>query len=239
MSELDFSSYKRTETDRLDMSKTFSSVPLPNLCDVQLESFEWFKNEGVQEVFQDVFPIFSNRDSRGHDTDTDQFAELDFVSAEWQAPKTDYFECKVSALTYSAPLYIRFRLKHPDGQITEENYFMGYYPWMTPSGTFIINGSEKCVASQLVRSPGAYISRRADEVSPKKNENDIKNEYNIVYGSDIMPAHGIWLQFLTDNRDILSVRIDKQKKVPALTLLRAIGIVSDADTLSDGSLPQT
>lgn len=239
MSELDFSSYKKTETGRLDMSKTFSTVPLPNLCDVQLESFEWFKNEGVQEVFQDVFPIFSNRDSRGHDTDTDQFAELIFVSAEWQAPKTDYFECKVSALTYSAPLYIRFRLKHPDGQITEENYFMGYYPWMTPSGTFIINGSEKCVASQLVRSPGAYISRRADEVSPKKNENDIKNEYNIVYGSDIMPAHGIWLQFLTDNRDILSVRIDKQKKVPALTLLRAIGIVSDADTLSDSSLPQT
>ena len=235
--EFDLNQYQKLENGRLDLSKTFSSVPLPNLCDVQLKSFEWFKEVGVNEVFRDVFPIYSNKDSRAHVIETDQVAELDFVSAEWGAPKHDYLECKVSALTYCAPLHVTLRLKHPDQSITQERIFMGDYPWMTPSGTFIVNGSEKCIASQLVRSPGAYLSKRSDEVVAKKNENDIKNDVNIVYGSDIIPARGIWLEFLTDNRDYVSVRIDKQKKVPALTLLYALGLVSTSDQIVDDTLP--
>ena len=160
MEELDLNKYKRTETGRIDLSKTFSNVPLPNLCDVQLQSFAWFTETGVDEVFRDVFPILSNKDTRGHETETEQVAELDYVSSEWgdANAKHDYFECKVSALTYSAPLHVTLRLKHPDGTVTEEKIFMGDFPWITPSGTFIINGSEKCIASQLVRSPGAYVS---------------------------------------------------------------------------------
>ncbi|MFA6830393.1 MAG: DNA-directed RNA polymerase subunit beta, partial [Bacilli bacterium] len=235
--ELDLNKYKRVGNNRLDLSKTFSAVPLPNLCDVQLQSFAWFRDLGIDEVFKDIFPIQSNKDSRAHVVDTDQVAELDYVSASWGEPKHDYFSCKVSALTYSAPLHCVLRLKHPDGTVTEEKIFMGDYPWMTPSGTFIVNGSEKCIASQLVRSPGAYVSKKSDEVALKKNDNDIKNELSIVYGSDIIPSRGIWLEFLTDNRDLVSVRIDKQKKVPALVLLRAIGLVSDADSLEDNSLP--
>ncbi len=234
--EFNFNQYQTLDNGRIDLSKTFSSVPLPNLCDVQLKSFNWFVETGITEVFHDVFPIASNKDSRAHTVDTDQVAKLDFVKAEFGEPKHDYFECKVSALTYCAPLHVTLRLTHPDASITQERIFMGDYPWMTPSGTFIVNGSEKCIASQLVRSPGAYLSKHSDEVVAKKNENDIKNDVNIVFGSDIIPARGIWLEFLTDNRDFVSVRIDKQKKVPALTLLRALGLVSDSDQLCDTTL---
>ncbi len=238
MEELDLNKYGRTETGRIDMSKTFSTVPLPNLCDVQLQSFKWFAETGVNEVFSDIFPIQSNKDTRGHETDAEQVAELDFVKAEWgnADEKHGYFECKISALTYSAPLHVTLRLKHPDLTVTEEKIFMGDFPWITPSGTFIINGSEKCIASQLVRSPGAYVSKDIEEVALKANE-DAKNEINVVYGSDIIPARGIWLEYLTDNRDHVSVRIDKQKKVPALVLLRALGLVSDSENMVDNTLP--
>ena len=239
MEELDLNKYKRTETGRIDLSKTFSNVPLPNLCDVQLQSFAWFTETGVDEVFRDVFPILSNKDTRGHETETEQVAELDYVSSEWgdANAKHDYFECKVSALTYAAPLHVTLRLKHPDGTVTEEKIFMGDFPWITPSGTFIINGSEKCIASQLVRSPGAYVSKERDIVTIKKSENDDKNEIEYTYGSDIIPARGIWLEYLTDSRDFVSVRIDKQKKVPAVVLLRALGLISDSDQLYDDSIP--
>lgn len=239
MEELDLNKYKRTANGRIDMSKTFSSVPLPNLCDVQLDSFHWFVTQGVDEVFRDIFPIYSNKDTRGHETDTDQVAVLEYVSSEWGNPdaKHGYFECKVSALTYSAPLHVKLRLKHPNGTVSEEKIFMGDFPWITPSGTFIINGSEKCIASQLIRSPGAYVSEEADEVTLKKTDNDIKNEINVVYGSNIIPSRGIWLEYLTDNRDYVSVRIDKQKKVPALVFLRALGLSSDADDFADTTLP--
>ena len=239
MERFDINKYQKTETGRLDLSKTFSTVPLPNLCAVQTESFKWFTETGVDEVFRDIFPIFSNKDTRGRETDAEEIAELDYVNAQWGSAdeKHGYFECKVSALTYSAPLHVTLRLKHPDGTIVEEKIFMGDFPWITPSGTFIINGSEKCIASQLVRSPGAYVSKEMDEVTLKKTDTDAKNEINIVYGSNIIPARGIWLEYLTDNRDFVSVRIDKQKKVPALVLLRALGIVSDSEELNDNSLP--
>lgn len=238
MGELDLSKYKKNANGRIDFSKTFSSVPLPNLCDVQLDSFRWFVNQGVDDVFRDIFPVYSNKDQRAHLYDTDQIAELDFDSASWGEPKHDYFECKVSNLTYCAPLHVKMRLKHPDGTVVQETIFMGDFPWMTPSGTFIVNGSEKCIASQLIRSPGAYVSCKIGDVSlsklPEKSEKgDSESDIQNIYGSDIIPARGIWLEYLTDNRDFLSVRIDKQKKVPAVTLLRALGLVSDSTELED------
>jgi len=235
--QLDLNKYKRTSNGRIDFSKTFSNVPLPNLCDIQLSSFSWFRDYGVDEVFKDMFPVVSNKDSRAHTVDTEEVAELDYVSCEWGQPKHDYFECKVSSLNYCCPLHVNLRLKHPDGSVAEEKIFMGDYPWMTPSGTFIVNGSEKAIASQLVRSPGAYVSKRIDEVALKKNDDSSKNENSIAYGSDIIPTRGFWLEYLTDNRDYISVRIDKQKKVPALVFLRALGLVSDSGNLSDDSLP--
>ena len=239
MEKLDLNKYNRDpETGRIDLSKTYSNVPLPNLCDVQLNSFKWFEEKGVAEVFQDIFPVESNKDTRGHRTDSsDDNAVLNFVSAEWRERKYDFFQCKTSALTYSRPLFVTFRLKHPDGSIDQDSIFMGDFPTISESGTFIINGSEKCIASQLVRSPGSYIHCTRDEIMPKKTDNGSTKEFNVVYGSDIIPARGIWLEFFTDTRDVIFVRIDKQKKVPAVTLLRALGLVSDADSLADDSIP--
>lgn len=233
---VDLAKYKRTKNGRIDFSKTYSTVPLPNLCDVQLNSFKWFVTKGVDEVFKDVFPIYSNKapGSVNRGQDDENIAKLDFVSASWDKPKHDYFECKVSNLTYCAPLKVVLSLKLPDGNIQEVPIYMGEFPWMTPSGTFIVNGSEKCIASQLIRSPGAYVSCKNGEVTLTKTpEKEDKNDIQNIYGSDIIPARGIWLEFLTDNRDFLSVRIDKQKKVPALTLLRALGLVSDSEEIED------
>ncbi len=236
--------YPKTETGRIDMSKTFSSVELPDLCEVQHKSFNWFIKSGVDEVFNDVFPVYSNTDSRNRRVDTDKIATLAYVKSEWdysefsgKKRKLNPLECKKTGVTYSMPLHVTFRLTHPNGTMEQLPIFMGDFPYMTTSGTFIINGSEKCVASQLVRSPGAYVSKKVEEVIIKKTDTDSKNEANIIYGSDIIPSRGIWLEFLTDNRDYLSVRIDKQKKIPALTLLRAIGLTSDSDKLLDSTLP--
>ena len=238
MEQLDLNKYKRTETGRIDLSKTFSNVPLPNLCDVQLDSFKWFETVGVEEVFKDIFPVMSNKDTRGRRTDSgEENAVLDFVSAEWRERKYDFFQCKTSALTYSRPLFVTFRLKHPDGSIDQDSIFMGDFPTISESGTFIINGSEKCIASQLVRSPGAYVSKTTEEIMPKKTDSGVTKGSNDIYGSDIMPSRGSWLEYFTDNRDYVSVRIDKQKKVPALVLLRALGLVSDSEDLEDNTLP--
>ena len=111
MEKLDLNKYNRDpETGRIDLSKTYSNVPLPNLCDVQLNSFKWFEEKGVAEVFQDIFPVESNKDTRGHRTDSsDDNAVLNFVSAEWRERKYDFFQCKTSALTYSRPLFVTVR----------------------------------------------------------------------------------------------------------------------------------
>ena len=208
MEQLDLNKYKRTETGRIDLSKTFSNVPLPNLCDVQLDSFKWFETVGIEEVFKDIFPVMSNKDTRGRRTDSgEENAVLDFVSAEWRERKYDFFQCKTSALTYSRPLFVTFRLKHPDGSIDQDSIFMGDFPTISESGTFIINGSEKCIASQLVRSPGAYVSKTTEEIMPKKTDSGVTKGSNDIYGSDIMPSRGSWLEYFTDNRDYVSVRI--------------------------------
>ena len=160
MGELDLSKYKKNANGRIDFSKTFSSVPLPNLCDVQLDSFRWFVNQGVDDVFRDIFPVYSNKDQRAHLYETDQIAELDYVSAIWGEPKHDYFECKISNLTYCAPLHVVMRLKHPDGTIVEEKIFMGDFPWMlSPEG---------------VCSGGNGVSLTTEQIRKTKNTKELE-----------------------------------------------------------------
>ena len=199
------------ENNRADFSKISGQLPLPYLCEIQTASFQWLLDEGIEEVLKDFFPI----------KNSDETMELDYVSLSFGEPKNDYFECKSSSLTYSAPLHVILRLKRTDGTMQEGKIFMGDFPMMTQSGTFIINGVEKVVESQIVRSSGAYMHK--DEIAASAS---------YIYGADIIPQRGTWLEFLSDPKGVLYVRIDKQKKVSASVLLRALGLVDDADILA-------
>jgi DNA-directed RNA polymerase subunit beta len=195
--------------DRADFSKISGQLPLPYLCEIQTESFQWLTTTGIDEVLKDFFPIKSS----------DETMELGYVSLSFGEPEHDYFDCKSSNLTYSAPLHVVLQLKNKnDGTIKEGTIFMGDFPMMTDSGTFIINGVEKVVESQIVRSSGAYMHKE-----------EVATSATFTYGADIIPARGTWLEFLSDAKNMLYVRIDKQKKVPAPTLLRALGIVHDEE----------
>ncbi len=198
---------------RANFSKISGQLPLPYLCEIQTESFQWLKKEGIREVLNDFFPI----------TNADKSMELDYVDYSFGEPKHDYFECKLSNMTYCAPLHVTLRLINNggDGIIQDGSIFMGDFPMMTDAGTFIINGTEKVVESQIVRSSGAYMSKDKD---PKTGK--------YFYGGNIIPARGTWLEFESDSKDLLNVRIDKQKKVSAITLIRALGLVHDADIYS-------
>lgn len=209
MSEiLNRKNWKYLPNDRVDFSKISGTLALPYLCEIQTDSFKWFCTEGVDEVFKDFFPIYN----------FDKTLELSYVSASFGEPKHDYFECKSSNMTFCAPLHVTLRLSNfTNDSVFETPIFMGDYPIMTESGTFIINGSERVIVSQIVRSPGAYISKVMDK----------SGKY--LYGADIIPARGTWLEFESDTKDLLSVRIDKQRKVSSIVLIRALGLVHDLD----------
>ncbi len=202
---------KYLENNRADFSKISGQIPLPNLCEIQTASFKWLINEGIEEVLKDFFPIKNGND----DTAT---MELIYNSLYFGEPKYNYFECKDADLTYSKPLHVNIGLRREDGSIVTGDIFMGDFPMMTESGTFIINGVEKVVESQIVRSAGAYM-----------HKSELPATASYVYGADIIPQRGTWLEFLTDPKELLFVRIDKQKKVSAVVLLRALGLVHDAD----------
>lgn len=189
---------------------------VPDLCKIQTESFAYFKERGVRECLDDFFPV-SNENPKTKQVDKEKYVELDWVDLEWRQPSDSIADCLTKDKTYQASLYVKCQLKKPDGTISENKIFMGEYPMMTPTGTFIINGSERVIVSQIVRSPGAYIAK---VIQPKTGES--------IYEADIIPARGTWLEFMTDNKNSLLCRIDKQKKVSALTLLRAIGFNKDS-----------
>lgn len=203
---------KVLNNDRRDYSRISGSLELPYLCEIQTSSFEWFKNEGINEVFREYFPM----------TNFAGTVSLNFDGAYFGETKYDPFKCKNSNLTYSAPLYAKLSLHFEDGTIQEKSndIFMGDFPMMTEAGTFIINGSERVIVSQIVRSPGAYVSKTMDK----------SGKY--LYGADIIPARGTWLEFESDIKDQLSVRIDKQRKVSSVVLLRALGLCEDLDILN-------
>ena len=201
---------KQLNNGRYDYSHVSGDLPLPNLVEIQTKSYEEFKEKGLDEVFREAFPILNYTET----------LSIEYVSLRFGEPKHTYLECKAKDLTYSVPIYVKLRLIYKgNDEMIEDEVFMGDFPLMTSSGTFIVNGAERVIVSQLVRSPGAYLSK---EMKAGK----------YLYECDLIPGRGTWLQFESDNKDILSVRIDRQRKMHATILLRALGIESDEDIIS-------
>ena len=200
----------KSRINRRNYSRISGSLELPNLVEIQTNSYEWFKNEGIKEVFNDVYPI-----SNFNETLT-----LEFVDCRFDEPKYSVDEAKDRDANYSAPIRATLRLvNNGTGEIKENEVFMGDFPLMTDAGTFIINGAERVIVSQLVRSPGAYFADAMDKSG------------KTVFTGSMIPSRGTWLEFENDAKDILNVRIDRTRKIPGTILLRALGLSSDEDII--------
>src|SRR5687768_16285618 len=185
-------------------------LPLPNLIQTQIDSFKWFCDEGLQELFAEISPI---QDFTGKNLD------LRFISSEFREPKYSEEECRTRDLTYARPLWARVELVNKEtGEVTEQDVFLGDFPWMTDKGTFVINGAERVVVSQLVRSPGVYFTAVDDPTTGRQ----------LFYGK-LIPNRGAWLEFETSNKDLISVKVDRKRKLPITTLLRAVGYSSSEE----------
>jgi DNA-directed RNA polymerase subunit beta len=179
-------------------------LPIPNLIELQLDSFQWFIEKGLRELFDEISPI---KDF------TAKVMELQFLDYEFGEPKYSEEECRTKDLTYSRPLYVNVELLIKEtGEIQRQRVYMGDYPWMTSQGTFVINGAERVVVSQLVRSPGVYYSELEDPASGR-----------MLFSAKVIPNRGAWLEFETNNKDQLWVKVDRKRKIAATTLLRAVG----------------
>ncbi len=209
-------------------------LPLPNLIQVQLDSYRWFQKEGLRELFDEISPIESfNGDLQlhlpGFNREINEKFGLDY---RFEEPKYTQQECLERDITYAAPLYVRIALwnKESDEWMTQD-VFMGDFPLMTDTGTFIINGAERVVVSQLIRSPGVYFTVEEDRITGRT-----------MCMAKLIPNRGAWLEFETSKRDIISVKVDRKRKLPVTILLRAVGFGSDeelhhlfemADTMPD------
>ena len=196
--------------ERRNFSRIRNSYELKDLLEVQKKSYNWFTEQGIKEVFEDLFPVenFSGTLS------------LEFGDYHFDEPKYSIKESKDRKSTYSAPLRVEVRLFNREtGEVKEQEIFMGDMPIMTDSGTFVINGAERVIVSQLVRSPSIYFNSEID-----------KNGREVIT-SQIIPNRGTWLEFEVDARDVLYVRIDRTRKVPITTLLRAFGLSSDEEII--------
>ena len=199
---------KYGKVTRKDFAKVGDYIEMPNLIKVQKDSYDWFVEEGLGEVLRDISPI---EDYSGN-------LVLEFFDY-YMEDKTKYTveEAKERDATYSTRLHVKVRLINREtGEIKEQEIYLGDFPLMTDSGTFIINGAERVVVSQLVRSPGCYYAEEFDTKTGKK-----------TYTSTVMPLRGAWLEYETDGNDVFYVRVDRTRKIPVTTLLRAIGVVSD------------
>jgi len=187
--------------------RSFAKIPdileVPNLIAIQRDSFDWFVKEGLKETFSDISPI---EDFTGN-------LAIEFGAYEFGEPNYTVDECKEKDMTYSAPLFVDVSFINKEtGEIKQQQVFMGDFPLMTDRGTFIINGTERVVVSQLVRSPGVYFDRELDKTSDK-----------ILHTCKVIPSRGAWLEMETDKRDIVSVRVDRKRKQPVTVLLKALG----------------
>ena len=196
---------------RKSFSKIDEVLEMPNLIEIQKNSYQWFLDEGIKEVFKDISSI----------TDSNGKLTLSFVDYSIDdTPKYTISECKERDVTYAAPLRVKARLKNEEtGEITENTIFMGDFPLMTDSGTFVINGAERVIVSQLIRSPGVYYGFDYDKTGKK------------LFKSTIIPNRGAWLEYEMDSNDVFYVRIDKNRKIPATTLIRALGKGTDDDII--------
>ncbi len=183
-------------------------LPMPDLIEIQIESSRWFLEEGLAETFRDISPI---QDFTGN-------LVLEFVDYQFGEPKYSIEEAKERDVTYSAPLRVKARLVNKEtGEVKEQEVFMGDFPLMTENGTFIYNGAERVVVSQLVRSPGAYYTETIDPSGHK------------LFGATVIPNRGAWLEMETDSNDVVSVRVDRTRKIPVSVLLRALGYGTNAE----------
>ena len=196
------------KNERKTFSKINEVIDMPNLIEIQKDSYKWFVEEGLKEVFRDMSAI----------TDYSGNLQLSFVDYRFdEKPKYDVTECKARDATYAAPLRVTARLVNNEtGEIKESEVSMGDFPIMTESGTFVINGAERAVVSQLVRSPGVYYAVKIDEKTGKK-----------LFSSTIIPNRGAWLEYETSVNDVLYVRIDKNRKLPLTTFIRSLGIATN------------
>ncbi len=199
--------------ERTSFAKIPPVMDVPNLIAIQTDSFDWFKNEGLGATLADISPIES--------TTKDMCVE--FGDYYFGDPKFTVEECRRRDCSFQAPLYAQIRfINRLTGEIKEQEVFMGDFPMMTPQGTFIINGTERVIVSQLVRSPGVYFSAEHERPSNK-----------LVYNAKVIPSRGSWLEFETDKRDVLSVRIDRKRKQPATLMLRALGLAETREEIID------
>src|SRR6187397_2331962 len=183
---------------------SYEKFEIPNLIELQLDSYAWFVEKGLRELFDEISPI---KDFTG------KVMELQFLDYEFGEPKYSEEECRTKDLTFSKPLYVNVELLIKEtGEIQRQRVYMGYYPWMTDQGTFVINGAERVVVSQLVRSPGVYYSEAEDPASGL-----------MLFSAKVIPNRGAWLEFETNNKDQLWVKVDRKRKIAATTLLRAVG----------------
>ena len=199
---------KLGKNTRMTFSKINEVIDMPNLIEIQKDSYKWFVEEGLKEVFRDMSDI----------TDYSGNLRLSFVDYHLDdTPKYDVTECKARDTTYAAPLKVTARLVNVEkDEIKESEVSMGDFPLMTESGTFVINGAERAVVSQLVRSPGVYYAEKTDEKTGKR-----------LFSSTIIPNRGAWLEYETSANDVLYVRIDKNRKLPITTFIRALGVGSN------------
>ena len=199
------------KTLRKSFNRYEEILEMPNLLEIQKDSYQWFLEKGLREVFRDVDCI----------TDYAENLELSFIDFSMdEAPKYDVEECKARDATYAAPIKVRVRLRNKETEeIKEQEIFMGDFPVMTQSGTFVINGAERVIVSQIVRSPGMYYSRTVDKAD------------NVSYATTVIPYRGAWLEYETDLNDVFYVRIDKNRKLPITCLIRAVGPKTDAEIL--------
>ncbi len=195
--------------------RTFAKIPeileVPNLIAIQKDSFKWFLDEGLRETFHDISPI---EDFTGN-------LAVEFGDHEFGDPKYSVEECKEKDMSYQAPLFVDVSFINKEtGEVKEQQVFMGDFPLMTDRGTFIINGTERVVVSQLVRSPGVYYAEERDKTTDKA-----------VFTAKVIPARGAWLELETDRRDVVSVRIDRKRKQPVTVLLKALGIAGTREDI--------
>ncbi|MDW7674212.1 MAG: DNA-directed RNA polymerase subunit beta [Bacillota bacterium] len=196
--------------ERWNYGKIKEVLEMPNLIEIQQSSYQWFLEEGLKDLFFDISPI---QDFTGN-------LVLEFVDYSLGNPKYEVEECKERDVTFAAPLRVKVRLINKEtGEVKEQEVFMGDFPLMTDKGTFIINGAERVIVSQLVRSPGVYFNEQIDQAGAK------------VYGATVIPNRGAWLEFETDANAGLFVRVDRTRKLPATVLIRAMGYGSDAKIL--------
>jgi DNA-directed RNA polymerase subunit beta len=191
--------------ERVSFARIPDIRPMPGLIQIQLDSFEWFKKEGLRELFEEISPI---------EDFTGKNLSLEFIvpPEPFGKPKYNEDECRDRDATYSAPLNVKARLINKEtGEIIEKDIFMGDFPLMTKEGTFIINGAERVVVSQLVRSPGVYFTADEDATTGRR-----------LFAAKLIPGRGAWLEFETSNKNLLTVKIDRKRKLPITTLLRAI-----------------